>query len=100
MPGAELLSGIEVGGDEEEVGVAQLAADGSARGVDSRRGEVPAEKLKVAELRSATAAGNERELIAASFLGDGGVAKARFGAVCWAGDPDSAVSGLSGHTYP
>jgi hypothetical protein len=40
---------------------------------------VPPEKLRVAELRSATAPENWRELIATVFLGDRGVAKAQFG---------------------
>lgn len=40
---------------------------------------MPAEKLKAVEFRSATAAQNGRELIATAFLGDRGVAKARFG---------------------
>jgi hypothetical protein len=37
LPGAELLGGAPVRIDEQEVGVAQLAADGSARGMDGGR---------------------------------------------------------------
>jgi len=38
VSGFELLGGAAVGGDEEEVGVPQLAANGAAGGVDGRRG--------------------------------------------------------------
>jgi hypothetical protein len=38
VPCLEFLGGVAVGGDEEEVGVPQLAANGAAGGVDGRRG--------------------------------------------------------------
>jgi hypothetical protein len=40
LPRSELLGGGSVGGDEPEVGVAQLASDGTGDGMDGRRGRL------------------------------------------------------------
>jgi hypothetical protein len=38
LSSSQLLRGVPIGGDESEVGVPQLAADGPRRGMNGRRG--------------------------------------------------------------